>query len=40
MRPSVEPEVITRVVEESGCGLLLDISHARIVANYLGHGRA
>jgi uncharacterized protein (UPF0276 family) len=27
--------VITRVVEETGCGLLLDLAHARISAAYL-----
>lgn len=32
----VEPEVISTVVRESGCGLLLDISHARIAARSLG----
>jgi uncharacterized protein (UPF0276 family) len=36
LRLCVEPELITRVVEETGCGLLLDISHAVIVANHLG----
>jgi hypothetical protein len=35
-RASVEPEVIGRVVRESGCSFLLDISHARIAAHYLG----
>ncbi|MCP4429011.1 MAG: DUF692 family protein, partial [Chloroflexi bacterium] len=29
-------EVISRVVEEVGCGFLLDISHARLAARYLG----
>jgi uncharacterized protein len=28
--------VISRVIDETGCGLLLDISHARIVASHLG----
>ncbi len=36
LRPSVEPEVIGKIVHETGCGLLLDISHARIAANALG----
>ncbi|MEW5869934.1 MAG: DUF692 family multinuclear iron-containing protein [Chloroflexota bacterium] len=36
LRPSVEPAVIRRVIDETGCGLLLDISHARIAAHYLG----
>ena len=30
------PEVITAVVEATGCGLLLDLSHARLAAHYLG----
>ena len=32
----VEPEIITEVVVETGCGFLLDISHARIAAHSLG----
>jgi len=36
LRPGVEPEVIRKIVAETGCGLLLDISHARIAANALG----
>jgi uncharacterized protein len=36
MRPASEPENIRRIIEEAGCGLLLDISHARISAHYLG----
>ena len=36
MRASVQPEVIRRVIEETGCGFLLDISHARIAAHHLG----
>lgn len=36
LRLCVEPELITRVVEETGCGLLLDISHAVITAKQLG----
>jgi uncharacterized protein (UPF0276 family) len=36
MRLAVEPEVICRLVKETGCGLLLDISHARIAAHALG----
>src|SRR5205823_15117544 len=35
-RACVEPRVIRRVVDETGCGLLLDLSHARIAAHYLG----
>jgi uncharacterized protein (UPF0276 family) len=36
IRTAVEPEVIQRIVQETGCGLLLDISHARIAARSLG----
>jgi len=30
------PEVITQVIEDAGCGFLLDLSHARLAANALG----
>jgi uncharacterized protein (UPF0276 family) len=36
LRPCVESSLITRIVEETGCGFLLDISHAFITAHYLG----
>ena len=36
LRPAVEPVLIRQVVTETGCGLLLDISHARIAAYYMG----
>ena len=36
LRPAAETEFITQVVEETGCGLLLDISHAIISAHHLG----
>lgn len=36
LRACVEPEVIRRVVDETGCGLLLDLAHARITAQALG----
>ncbi len=36
IRPAIEATTITRVVRESGCRLLLDITHARISARYLG----
>ncbi len=36
MRPAALPEVINYVVEKTGCGFLLDISHARISARTLG----
>jgi uncharacterized protein (UPF0276 family) len=36
MRLCVLPDLITRVVNESDCGLLLDISHAIITAKSLG----
>lgn len=35
-RAAVDPDVIGRVVRETGCGLLLDIAHARIAARSLG----
>ena len=35
LRPVVVPGVIRTVVEVTGCGLLLDLSHARIAAHYL-----
>ncbi len=31
-----EPEIISQVVEATGCGFLLDVSHARISAYYYG----
>jgi uncharacterized protein len=36
LRPGVEPDAITEIITETGCGLLLDISHARISARHLG----
>jgi uncharacterized protein (UPF0276 family) len=33
---TADPAFISQVVEESGCGLLLDLGHARITAHYLG----
>jgi uncharacterized protein len=36
LRPAADPGLIRTVLEETGCGLLLDISHARIAARYLG----
>ena len=30
------PQVVTRVVEETGCGFLFDLSHARLAARCLG----
>ncbi len=35
-RHSVDPAIITRAVQETGVGFLLDLSHARIAAHYLG----
>ncbi|MDR1465182.1 MAG: DUF692 family protein [Oscillospiraceae bacterium] len=32
----IRPEVITRLIHESGCGFLLDISHAFVAAHHLG----
>src|SRR5688572_6720294 len=36
MLACAEPAMVRRVVESTGCGLLLDLSHARIAAHYLG----
>jgi hypothetical protein len=36
LRLCVEPKIITRIIEETGCGLLLDISHAIITAMNIG----
>lgn len=36
LRTVVEPETICEVLEKTGVGWLLDISHARIAANFLG----
>jgi uncharacterized protein (UPF0276 family) len=36
LRPAFLPEVICQVVEETQCGFLLDLSHARLAATYLG----
>jgi hypothetical protein len=36
LRLAAETEFITQVVQETGCGLLLDISHAMISAHHLG----
>jgi uncharacterized protein len=33
---ALRPDVITRVLEETGCGLLLDVSHARLAVPLLG----
>jgi uncharacterized protein (UPF0276 family) len=32
----VDPAFISGVVEETGCGLLLDLAHARVAAHYHG----
>jgi uncharacterized protein (UPF0276 family) len=36
LRPCVEPDLISRLVAETGCGLLFDLSHARITAQAMG----
>lgn len=38
LRAGAEPEVINRIIMETGCGLLLDVSHVRISAHHLGMG--
>jgi uncharacterized protein (UPF0276 family) len=35
-RTAVEPARIEEIVNDTGCGLLLDISHARIAAHHIG----
>jgi uncharacterized protein (UPF0276 family) len=34
--PGLDPDLMARLVEESGCGFLLDISHARLAAERCG----
>lgn len=36
VRAAALPDVIRRVIDEAGCGLLLDLSHARLAAGGLG----
>lgn len=36
LRPAVMPDVLSRVIETVGCGLLLDLSHARLAARGIG----
>lgn len=36
MHPALYPSVIRRIVEETHCGFLLDLSHARLAAQALG----
>jgi uncharacterized protein len=36
LRPPTEPKMITEVIRQTGCGLLLDIDHARVSAHYMG----
>ncbi len=36
IRTCVEPDIISQVVRDADCGLLLDLAHARISAHYLG----
>jgi len=33
-----EPDFVAEVIERTGCGLLLDLAHARVSANVLGYG--
>lgn len=35
LRPSAEPWVVSEVIRETGCGLLLDIDHARVSSHYM-----
>lgn len=36
MRPAAEPGLLSALLRETGCGLLLDIDHARVSAHYMG----
>jgi uncharacterized protein (UPF0276 family) len=36
LQPAVMPQAIQEIIRMTGCGLLLDISHARIAAHHLG----
>ncbi len=36
LRPAADPGVIRNVLDATGCGFLLDVSHARIAARHLG----
>jgi uncharacterized protein (UPF0276 family) len=36
MRACIEPDLINRLLDDTGCGLLLDISHAIITAKTIG----
>lgn len=38
LRPCVDPDVISEVVRQTGCGFLLDTAHARLSAAALGVG--
>lgn len=35
-RPVIEPDFVKRLIDETGCGFLLDTAHARISSVYLG----
>ena len=35
-RLEVDPQITTEILEETGCGMLLDLAHARVGAHYLG----
>jgi uncharacterized protein (UPF0276 family) len=36
IRPAADPQVFSRVIQDTGCMLLLDLAHARITAHTLG----
>ncbi len=36
LRLCIDPDLISQIVQETGCGLLLDIAHAIIGARYIG----
>ncbi|HLR61043.1 MAG TPA: DUF692 family protein [Lentibacillus sp.] len=35
LRPIIDPDVIARIIRETGCGFLLDTAHARMTCKYL-----
>lgn len=35
LRPAAEPKVIAEVIRQTGCGLLLDVDHARVSSHYM-----
>ncbi|TFE00658.1 DUF692 family multinuclear iron-containing protein [Jeotgalibacillus salarius] len=38
MRAAIDPEVLSRIIEKTGCGFLLDTAHAQMSSKSLGFG--